>query len=141
MLKRYTEILQYAILVKQQVLYLLPEISIFHGDPLQYRTFIKAFTQFIEKKTDSMDDRLHSHSSIQRTNLEVSSFMHVDPTVAYKQAKGKLECNFGNSYKIALAYMNKALNWPAIKPVDGNDRRSYMRSFCAAATTLCKTIV
>lgn len=27
----------------------------------------------------------------------------------------------GNSYKIALAYMNKALNWPAIKPEDSND--------------------
>lgn len=51
----------------------------------------------------------------------VSSFMHMDPTVAYKQAKEQLENNFVNSYKIALDYMNKALKCPAIKPEDSND--------------------
>lgn len=126
-LKSQTQITE--MLVKQQTLSLLPdrEIPIFDGDVLQYRTFIKAFEQCVESKTTNMDDRLYylqQYTRNQPRNL-VSSFMHMDPTVAYKEAKRQLEYHFGNCYKIASAYMNKALNWSTIKPEDGNGLQSY----------------
>lgn len=126
-LKRQTEITE--MLVKQQSLCLLPtrEIPIYDGDPLQYRTFIKAFEQCVENKTSNMNDRLYYLQQYTRGQPRslVSSFLHMDPTKAYKEAKEQLELNFGNGYKIASAYMNKALNWPVIKPEDGNGLRSY----------------
>lgn len=43
--------------IRQQQLSRLPIIpSIFDGNPLEYRAFIKAFDQMIESKTDNMRD-------------------------------------------------------------------------------------
>ncbi|TKS65758.1 hypothetical protein D9C73_028515 [Collichthys lucidus] len=126
-LKKHTEIT--ALLVKQQALSLLPdrEIPVFDGDPLQYIAFIRAFEQFVERKTDSMEDRLYYLQQYTKSEPRslVTSFLHMDPNVAYKQAKEQLEYNFGNGYKIASAYMNKALNWPVIKPENAKELRSY----------------
>lgn len=58
-LKRQNEITE--LLVKQQITSLLPnrEIPIFDGDPLQFRSFIRAFQQGVGSKTDNMQDRLN----------------------------------------------------------------------------------
>lgn len=66
-------------------------------------------------------------NSIPRANLEAWSlvFLHMDPAVGYTEAKKQLEIQFGNRFKIASAYMTKALNWPVMKPEDGNGLRSY----------------
>lgn len=94
-LKRQTEITE--MLVKQQTLSLLSdrEIPIFLGDPLQFNinTFIKAFEQCVERKTSSMDDRLYYLQQYTREQPRsfVSRFLHMDPTVAYNEAKKQLE--------------------------------------------------
>lgn len=41
------------------------------------------------------------------------------PGSGYVEAKKLLEKNFGNEIKITNAYMEKAFNWPSIKPEDG----------------------
>lgn len=48
-------------LIKQQLLSLLPtrDIPVLDGEPLLYRSFIKAFQHGIECKTDTMQDRLY----------------------------------------------------------------------------------
>lgn len=38
------------------------------------------------------------------------------PVSDYVEARNLLETNFGNGIKITNAYMEKALNWPSIKP-------------------------
>lgn len=126
-LKKQTEITE--LLVKQQTLSLLPdrEIPVFDGDALHYRTFIKAFEQCIERNTTMVDDRLYylqQYTKGQPRSL-VTSFLHMDPTVGYMEAKKQLEFQFGNRFKIASAFMTKALNWPVIKPEDGTGLRSY----------------
>lgn len=126
-LKRQTEITE--LLVKQQTLSLLPDrnVPIFDGDALEFRTFIKAFEQCVERHAASLADCLYylqQYTKGQPRDL-VSSFLHMDPNVGFKEAKRQLEKQFGNRHKIASAFMSKALNWPDIKPEDGNGLRSY----------------
>lgn len=97
-LKKQNEIT--ALLIKQQQTSPLPtrEIPVFGGDPLQFRSFIKAF----EGKTESMQDKLYYLEQFtvgQPKNL-VRSYLHMDPVRGYKEAKQQLEWNFGNSIKI-----------------------------------------
>lgn len=48
-------------LVKQQNMSLLPhkDIPVFKGDPLTYRSFIRAFEHAVDIKTDSYQDKLY----------------------------------------------------------------------------------
>ncbi len=50
-----------ALLVQQNLCSVLPSrnISVFDGDPLQYRSFIRAFENGVEAKTDNWSDCLH----------------------------------------------------------------------------------
>lgn len=43
----------------------------------------------------------------------------MDPELGYQTAKRLLKEHFGNNYSVAVAYINKALSWPTIKPDDG----------------------
>lgn len=126
-LKRQNEITE--LLLKQQALSQLPqrEISTFHGDPLQYRSFIKSFEQTIETKTENMQQRLYyleQYTSGEPRNL-VRSCFHLQPEEGYKKAKSQLEWHFGNELKITSAFLDKALKWPAIKAEDATGLRSY----------------
>ncbi|KAJ0005631.1 hypothetical protein NQD34_015525 [Periophthalmus magnuspinnatus] len=49
----------------------------------------------------------------------------MDPTHGYNEAKKLLEEHFGNAYKISVAYINKALNWPTIKSDDGESLHTF----------------
>lgn len=116
-------------LVKQLQHSLLPtrEIPVFNGDPLQYRSFIKAFEHGIEAKTDNDQDRLYyleQYTGGQPREL-VRSCFHMEPSRGYRQAKQQLEWNFGNVMKITTAYVNKALSWAPIKAEDGQALRAY----------------
>lgn len=127
------------ILVRQQRLSELPtkELPVFNGDPLHYVSFIRAFEHGVEDKTDSDRDRLYyleQHTSGQPKEL-VQSCLHMEPTTGFREAKRLLKWHFGNEVKITTAYIEKAMNWPAIKPEDGkglNNFALYLRSCCNA---------
>lgn len=117
------------LLTKQQKLTTLPpqSIPVFKGDPLEYRLFIRAFEHGIEDKTESNKDRLYymeQYTSGQPREL-IRSCLHMEPERGYYEAKRLLEEHFGNTYKISVAYINKALNWPAIKSDDGEALHSF----------------
>lgn len=110
-------------LTKQQKLATLPpqNISVFKGDPLEYRLFMRAFEHGVEDRTESDKDRLYymeQYTSGQPREL-IRSCLHMEPTHGYQTAKRLLEEHFGNAYKISVAYIHKALNWPTIKSDDG----------------------
>ena len=112
-----------AMLIKQQRQSLLPpiQVPVFDGDPLQFRSFIKAFEQGIESKTDDMQVKLYyleQFTSGQPRKL-VQSCMHMSPQTAFGEAKKQLEWNFGSKVKVTAAFLNKALDWPALKADDG----------------------
>lgn len=50
-----------ALLVQQNISSVLPprNLQIFDGDPLQYKSFIRAFENVVEKKTNNPSDCLH----------------------------------------------------------------------------------
>ncbi|KAL3987991.1 21S rRNA GM methyltransferase [Sarotherodon galilaeus] len=111
------------VLTKQQKLATLPpqNISVFKGDPLEYRLFMRAFEHGVEDRTESDKDRLYymeQYTSGQPREL-IRSCLHMEPTHGYQTAKRLLEEHFGNAYKISVAYIHKALNWPTIKSDDG----------------------
>ncbi len=46
------------------------------------------------------------------------SCQHMTPANGYAKAKQLLQKHFGNEYKIATAYMEKAVAWPPVRSVD-----------------------
>ena len=117
------------LLVKQHQAALLPtrEIPTFYGDALQYRSFIMAFEQGIERKVDNMQDKwfyLEQYTKGEPNQL-VRSFPHTDPERGFREAKKLFEWHFGNEMKLTAAHMGKVLSWPPIKAEDGPALRSY----------------
>ncbi len=109
-MKRQNELT--TLLIQQQQLTSLPkrEIQIFDGDPLQYPSFIRAFENGIESKSDSYSDCLYYLKQFTRGRPRdlVMSCQHVDPERGYAQAKALLQEHFGDEQMIAAAYMEKA---------------------------------
>ncbi|XP_060771723.1 CNK3/IPCEF1 fusion protein-like [Neoarius graeffei] len=116
-------------LIKQQKLSTLPSpnIPVFKGDPMEYHLFMRAFEHRIESKTENSKDRLYyleQHTCGQPNDL-VRSCLHMDPERGYPQAKKLLKERFGDKYKISMAYLDKALNWPTIKSDDAKALEAY----------------
>ncbi|XP_060753769.1 uncharacterized protein LOC132864368 [Neoarius graeffei] len=116
-------------LIKQQKLSTLPSpnIPVFKGDPMEYHLFMRAFEHCIENKTENSKDRLYyleQHTCGQPNDL-VRSCLHMDPERGYPQAKKLLKERFGDKYKISMAYLDKALNWPTIKSDDAKALEAY----------------
>lgn len=111
-----------AMLVQQNQSSVLPprNIPIFDGDPLQYKSFIRAFENGVEAKTDNWSDCLHFLEQYTRGQPKdlVHSCQHLPSELGYLRAKSLLCEHFGNEHKIAHAYMEKINNWPAIKSED-----------------------
>lgn len=77
--------------------------------------FIHAFEHLIEDKTKNNQDRLYyleQFTSGLPRDL-VRSCLHMDVNGGYTEAKQLLKEYFGN--EISGAYLEKALNWTAIK--------------------------
>ncbi|XP_035988164.1 uncharacterized protein LOC118560795 [Fundulus heteroclitus] len=103
------------------------EVPVFSGDPLEFQLFMQAFRHNIEDKTDSNEDRLYfleQFTAGQPKEL-VRSCLHLDATAGFIEAKRLLKHHFGNEFKIASAYMNKALTWATIRPDDAKALHSY----------------
>lgn len=49
----------------------------------------------------------------------------MDPDQGYTEAKRLLKERFGDKYKISMAYLDKALNWPTIKSDDTKALEAY----------------
>lgn len=116
-------------LIKQQKLSTLPpqNIPVFRGDPIEYHLFMRAFEHSVESKTENSKDRLYylEQHTIGQPNDLVRSCFHMDPKQGYPEAKRLLKERFGDKYKISMAYLDKALNWPTIKADDSKALESY----------------
>lgn len=111
-----------AMLVQQNQSSVLPprNIPVFDGDPLQYRSFIRAFENGVEAKTSNLSDCLHFLEQYTRGQPRdlVHSCQHLPSELGYLKGKSLRSEHFGNEYKIAQAYIDKINNWPAIKNQD-----------------------
>lgn len=111
-----------AMLVQQIMNSVLPprDIPVFDGDPLQYKSFIRAFENGVEVKSTNWSDCLHFLEQYTRGQPRdlVHSCQHLPVEQGYQRAKELLAEHFGNEHKIAHAYMEKIYNWPPIKSED-----------------------
>lgn len=116
-------------LVKQQTRSYLPpeDIAVFKGDPLTYKSFVRAFEHAVDSKTDSYQDKLYyleQYTSGEPQEL-VRSCEHMSSDRGYHEARKLLQKQYGDELKIANAYMDKALRWPHIKSEDGKALNAY----------------
>ena len=93
-----------------------PEVPTFSGDPIEYWGFVRAFQNVIESKTTSDSARLYY--LVQYTSGEVqelvSSCLSMKPEEGYQEARSLLKKRYGQSYRIATAYVGKLTNGPPI---------------------------
>ena len=106
----------------------LPSIDVptFSGDPIQYTSFITAFENLIETKTQLNSKRLYYLTQYTKGNANelVRSFLH-DPENSYFDAKKRLEKIYGQPYCIATAYVDKITKGGPIKSEDPTALRNY----------------
>nr|XP_054607751.1 uncharacterized protein LOC129167238 [Nothobranchius furzeri] len=132
-----------AMLVQHQLSATLPqrEIPVFDGNPLQCISFFKAFEHCVEGKTSSYQDCLYFLEQYTRGQPRelVRSCMHMPSQQGYQKAKGLLMEHFGNEHKIATAYMDKVICWPAIKTEEIQalqDFALFLRGCCNAMSDI-----
>ena len=125
----------------QQILSLTlpqPTVPVFSGDPSEYCTFIRAFESLIEAKTFSNSDRLYY--LVQYTKGDVQELMRscllMNPDQGYVEARRLLKEKFGQSHRIATAYLNKVIDCPSIRADDGSALHKFAVSLTSCKNTL-----
>nr|XP_021329205.1 uncharacterized protein LOC110439111 [Danio rerio] len=117
------------LLVKQQQLSQLPtkDISVFKGDALQYKSFMRAFEHVIEQKTENDQDKLYFLEQFTDGEPQelVRSCAHMPPSKGYHEAKKLLHKHYGDELVTANAYIEKALKWPQVRTDDGKALNAY----------------
>lgn len=118
-----------SLLVQMQTSQFLPhrEIPIYDGDPLQFKTFMKAFEHCVEAKTNSKGDCLYYLEQFTRGQPRdlVRSCLHMLPERGYSVAKHLLQEHFGNGLKVTAAYMERINRWPSVKSEDTRGLQAY----------------
>jgi hypothetical protein len=94
-----------------------PKVPTLRGNVIEYKAFVMAFDSRIKSKTSSNADRLyylHQHLEGEPKDL-IASCLHLDPNEGYDEARKLLEEEYGDPYKISIAYTNRVLKWPNVK--------------------------
>ena len=94
-----------------------PKVPTFKGDVIEYKAFIMAFDSRIKSKTTSNADRLyylHQHLIGEPKDL-IEGCLHLDSDEGYTEARRLLEKEYGDPYKISVAYTNQLSKWPPVK--------------------------
>lgn len=104
-------------------------IPVFEGDPLQFRSFIRAFEHCVEQKTNNFSDCLYFLEQYTRGQPRdiVRSCQHLPSDLGFQKAKSLLIEHYGSEHIISSAYMDKINNWPLIKPEDVTALQSFAR--------------
>ena len=98
---------------------------------------MRAFEYFIEAKTMSARDRLYYLEQYTRGQSRelIRTCLYMEPERGYHRAKELLQEHYGNEFKIANAYIEKALSWSSIKSEDPRALEAfalYLRGCCNA---------
>lgn len=97
-----------------------PEVHKFKGDPIKYGTFIMAFKARIESRASNAADRLYYLEQHLEGELQelIGGCLHMDPSEGYKEARKLLEKEYGDPFKVSMAYVNRVLKWSPIQTED-----------------------
>jgi len=88
--------------------------------------------------TDDDEERLNylEQFTAGEPNSIVHSYSYLEGTVVYQSVLRELDERYGDNEIIASSFINKALNWPPVRP---NDDKCWMswRYFCLSMKMLC----
>ena len=95
-----------------------PEIKRFSGEPADYRKFIRQFNTKVAVHTENDDERMSylEQFTIGEANKVVSGFSHLPAEQGYPTALKKLQSRYGDVHLMAHSFINKALEWPCVRP-------------------------
>ena len=114
------------------------EVHAFDGDPVNYCNFIRSFENLIEAKTKNSSTKLYY--LVQYTTGDVQELMKsclsMQPDEGYQEARRLLKSRYGQSYKIATAYVNRVTNGPPIKHEDGEALQKFSVLLTSCKNTL-----
>ena len=104
-----------------------PEVPRFAGEVTMYHQFMYAFDCRVGQRSMSSRDKLHYLIQyLDGIPKElVSSCLYLVPEEGYSEARRLLQAEYGDSYKIASAFVSKLQSWPQIKPSDGTSIREF----------------
>lgn len=99
-----------------------PTVPTFNGNPLDYFMFISAFENLIERKTHDSSSRLYYLVQYCQGDVQelVKGCLARPSDEGYREARQLLERTYGQPYKIATAFADRATNGPPIKSDDPN---------------------
>lgn len=82
-----------------------PRVPIFDGNPVDYRSFIRAFESLIESRTCNSTERLYYLEQYTTGDVKelIKSCHHLPPDVGYEEARKLLKKKFGDEYRVASA--------------------------------------
>ena len=115
-----------------------PNVPAFTGHPVENCDFIRAFKNLIERKTSSPSTRLYyltQYTSGQVQDL-VQSCLAMQEDRGYKEARKLLAERYGQSYKIATAYVNRVINGQPIRTDDGPTLHKFLILLTSCRNTL-----
>ena len=115
-----------------------PDVPIFNGDPVEYCDFTRAFENLIEAKTSSPSSRLYyllQYTSGQVQDL-VRSCLAMKENKGYDEARKLLAERYGQSYKIATAYVDRVINGQPIRAEDGPALQRFSILLTSCSNTL-----
>ena len=110
----------------------------FSGNPLDYCTFIRAFETVIETRESDYARRLYyleQHTAGRPQEL-ARSCLYMNPEAGYLKARKLLESQFGQKHKIAMVYVDKVTNGPAIKAEDAEALENFSTLLASCTNTL-----
>ena len=122
--------------VRQQQRNSLPRrpVPVFSGNPLDYCTFIRAFETVIETRESDYAGRLYyleQHTAGRPQEL-VRSCLYMNAEAGYLKVRKLFDNKFGQKHKIAIVYVDKVTNGPAIKAEDAE---------ALEVSPLCRSVV
>ena len=111
------------LLLEQHTRALLPQRSItrFGGDALEYVSFMHTFEHNIERKLSEEKEKYYflEYFTTGDAEIVVKSCMRMEQP--FTKAKELLKKKFGDGYKVAQAFVKKAISWPDVRADDSSE--------------------
>lgn len=114
-----------------------PKVPAFGGNPVEYQSFVMAFDARIASRISNPYDKLYylqQHLTGEAKEL-TDGCIHMGTEAGYAEARSILARQYGDPYKVSMAYVSKIMSWPIIKNDDstGLQRFSSFLTNCGSA--------
>ena len=102
------------------------QVPTFSGDCTQYHTFINAFNSRISSRTSNASDLLYylNQYLVNEPKELISGCLLMSPELGYSEAMALLKKEYGNSYVVSSAYIDKLTDWPLVRADDPSALKS-----------------